>query len=293
MTLYFSDREGGTPPRTTDQIDNAVWGGIYVLIAARLANNSFGYRFPDECPDGNGICGHNDQMLRLSIVAELRGLQWPLSPDVLPPTPTILDFLEFTALSIGTPIEGYFHSFFRHHHLTFDHDKGLASFAAEVNALFERNGVAYEMSDDGRFRRIAPVGLHDVLAATIFRTGDVETDRLLEAARRQILSTDEEKRRDALEKLWDAFERLKTLEVGMDKRAQAEALLDKAMPPPLRFRDLLGGEAVSLTQIGNNYRIRHSETTQEILAHLTQVDYLFTRMFAFIRFVLKQTDRGG
>ncbi|OYT68309.1 MAG: hypothetical protein CFK52_15325, partial [Chloracidobacterium sp. CP2_5A] len=98
-----------------------------------------------------------------------------------------------------------------------------------------------------------------------FRTGDAETDRLLEAARKLILAPDVDRRRDALEKLWDAFERLKALEPGPDKRAQAEALLDRAAGPAApRLRALVGEEAKALTDIGNSFRIRHSETSQEL-----------------------------
>ena len=47
----------------------------------------------------------------------------------------------------------------------------------------------------------------EILSPTMFRTGDVETDRLLETARQKILKPHKEVRQDALEKLWDAFER--------------------------------------------------------------------------------------
>ncbi len=105
--------------------------------------------------------------------------------------------------------------------------------------------------------------------------------------------SDEDNQRDALEKLWDAFERLKTLESGSSKRAQADALLDKAMTHSQKFRQLLADEAKALTNIGNTYRIRHSETAQEKVETAPQNDYLYTRMFSFIRFILKQTGRGG
>jgi hypothetical protein len=56
---------------------------------------------------------------------------------------------------------------------------------------------------------------------------------------------------------------------------------------------LLAREAVELTNIGNSFRIRHSEITQEALTSPDQIDYLFMRMFAFVRMVLKGTGRGG
>jgi hypothetical protein len=291
MPQYFTDHEFGPQPRTREIIEGSVWGGLYALVSARLADNSFGYRFPETCPDGYGIIGHNEQILRLTVAAEIRQIEWPLSPETVPPTPAILDLLEFVAASVGQPIESHFHSFFRHHHLDFDREEGLKRFVGDVGSIFARNGVAFERTEEGLARRLLPEGLRQVLAGAVFLTGDAETDRLLEVARRQFTSPHVEVRKDALEKLWDAFERLKTLEPGHDKRTQAEALLDRAASS--RFREMLGHEAKALTEIGNSFRIRHAETNQELLTSSEQVDYLFHRMFSFIRFVLKATGRGG
>ena len=194
---------------------------------------------------------------------------------------------------MGTPVEGNFHSFFGHHHLSWDRDAGLAQFVRDVNLLFARNGIAYELTPEGKARRQLPTPLAEALSRMLFATGDGETDRLLEVARQRISSPKVEDRRDALEKLWDAFERLKTLEPGSDKRIQAERLLDGAAVPGTRFRQVLGDEAAVLTKIGNTFRIRHSETSQEDLDSPEQIDYLFGRLFAFIRMVLKATERGG
>jgi hypothetical protein len=98
--------------------------------------------------------------------------------------------------------------------------------------------------------------------------------------------------RRGLEKVWDAFERIKTLEPVSDKRAQVTALLDKATQAP-RLRAYLENEAKELTVIGNNLQIRHFEKTQEKLDRPEEVDYLFHRMFSFIRLVLRATGREG
>ena len=203
-----------------------------------------------------------------------------------------LDLLEFSARAVARPIEQDYHSFYRHHHLDFDRDAGLADFVEDVNRLFRRNGIAFELSDDGDARRLVAPGLRDELREADFNTGDAESDRLLEAARQRILSPGEDGRRDALEKLWDAFERIKTIEPGADKRVQADRLLDRTAVSP-RFRGVLGDEARALTEIGNRLRIRHSETTQEPVQTLEQIDYLFHRMFSFVRLVLRATGRSS
>ncbi len=258
-----------------------------------IGNGSFGLRFPEQCPDGKGPCGCDDQAFRQVLGAEVPWIEWPLSPSRVPDTPVILDLLEFCASAVGEPFQGAYHSYYRHHHLSWDRDAGLARFMADVNLLFRRNAVAYELTATGQAQRVLPQAIANTIGWALFHTGNAETDGLLEAARQRILSPKPDDRRDALEKLWDALERLKTLEPGANKRVQADALLDRVAAPGSGFRQALGREAVELTRIGNSFRIRHSETTQEALTSLDQVDYLFSRMFAFVRVILKGTNRDG
>ena len=70
-------------------------------------------------------------------------------------------------------------------------------------------------------------------------------------------------RSNRLEKLWDAFERINTLEPGIDKKVAADTMLNRVARSGSRFRQALANEAVALTNIGNSHRIRHSETSQE------------------------------
>lgn len=181
------------------------------------------------------------------LEAQIPGIEWPLPLEVVPTTPVVLNLIEFCTASIGFPIEGYFHSFFRHHHLSFDRAEGLSQFITEVNLIFSRNGIAFELTGDGMARRIPPEGLRQALAKALFHTGDRETDRLLESARKLIASPPLDERRDALEKLWDAFERIKTLEPGLDKRAQTGSLLDKVASAE-QLRSILDEDATKPAQ---------------------------------------------
>ncbi len=293
MSSYYTDREYGARPPSIDTIDDRLWAGLHSLIQTRVGDGSFGLRFPEQCPDGNGPCGCDEQSFARVLAAEVPWIEWPLSVSDAPATPVILDLLEFCARAVGEPIQGSYHPFFQHHHLSWDRDTGLQRFVADVNMLFRRNALAFELAVAGEARRLLPAPLADAIGWTLFQTGDAETDRLLETARLRFLSPKLDDRQDALEKLWDAFERLKTLEPGANKRVQADVLLDRAAPPGSGYRQLLAREAAELTSIGNSFRIRHSEITQEALTSPDQVDHLFTRMFAFVRLVLRGTGRGG
>jgi hypothetical protein len=293
LSDYFTDREYGERPPTIDVIDERLWAGLYSLIQTGIGNGSFGQRFPEQCPDGNGPCGCDEQAFRQMLGAEVPWVEWPLSATEVPDTPVILDLLEFCASAVGEPMQGTYHSYFSHYHLSWDREAGLARFVSDVNRLFRRNAVAYELQATGLARRLFPQPIANAFGWTAYHTGDAETDQLLEVASRKFLSPQAQDRQDALEKLWDAFERLKTLEPGANKRAQAEALLDRVAAPASGFRNVLGQEATELTSIGNRFRIRHSETTQEALSSPDQIDFLFVRMFAFLRLILKGTERGG
>jgi hypothetical protein len=100
---YFSERENGAAPRINDAINDRVWGGLFALISAKEGDHSFGYRFPDQCPDGNGPCGYDRQLFRLTAAAEIPEIVWPLSPNTVPSTEAVMDLLEFTAAAVGTP----------------------------------------------------------------------------------------------------------------------------------------------------------------------------------------------
>ena len=188
-------------------------------------------------------------------------------------------------------MRGGYHQCFQHYHLTFDIETGRNEFREAVNRIFRRNGLVYELKDDGSIERLAPPILREGLATVEFKTGDAELDRMLETARRKFLDPDISTRREALEVLWDAWERLKTLD-GPDKKAQATAMLDAtAGASSPKMRDALEREARELTRIGNDLQIRHSETDKEPVSTTEHIDYLFHRLFALISAILKARKR--
>lgn len=292
-TNYFTEREFGQRPAVSETIDARVWEALQAAIDMRLDDGAFGYRFTAQCPDGDGPCGCDRLAFARFVKAEVPWTDWPLQLGELPETPVILDLLEFCASAVGEPILGSYHSYQHHHHMQWDRNAGLMKFVAEVNLLFRRNGIAFKLDDTGRAERILPPPVAQALGWQMFSTSDDELDRLLEYARLHFLSPKLDDRRDATEKLWDAFERMKTLEPGVDKKAQADALLDRAAAPGSKMRYALGEEAKALTDVGNSLRIRHSEIAQEMIERSEQLDWLFVRLFSFLRLLLLSSGRSN
>ncbi len=300
MSDYFSDRENGPRARTEQFISPVVWAGVVATVQALINSGAFGLYFPERCPDGQAICGCDQDAIAASVVAEMPGLTWPLETSRLvddsflkqrehfaPDTLLILDFVEFVYASVAKPIPGKHHDFFNHHHFTFDQPPGQEEFRATVNRIFSRNGVAFEMLSTGRIVRVLPPVLGEELKRTIFRTGDRTLDNMLDECRIKFSDRNPLVRREALERLWDGWERLKSLADPSDKKKSIKIILDATSAEP-SLRERLESEAIELTSIGNSHLIRHSEVNQVPVIDVDQVDYLFHRLIAMIQLVLRK-----
>lgn len=286
---YFSDTEHGPRPRTEEVIGLVVWKGIAATVQSLVDDGSFGISFPAVCNDGSDVVGTNVGNWQSVLMAEHPSIEWPFRSEEAPATLAVLDLVQFAHDNIARPIQGPYHGFFRHHHLTFDREAGKTEFREKINRIFARNGLAYELREDGMIVRLAATVLHEMLQAATFQTGDSVLDSMLESARAKFLNPYPQVRREALEKLWDAWERLKTIEAGDDKKSQVKNLLDKAAAES-NFRKLLETEAIALTGIGNNFLIRHSETNRTPIGQEPHVDYLFHRLFSLVWMVLKMRE---
>ena len=257
MSDYFSDRELGAPPRNETELSPTVWAGIVALVSAMINSAAFGAKYPERCPDGQAVCGGDADNVGAAVRAHMPGLSWSLELSRLndtvliagyqpyaPPTLTALDFVEFVWQHAAKPVVGWHHEFYRHHHLTFDVDAGCDEFREQMNTLFARNGLAYEIAVDGRIHRLLPAVLGNAMRGPMQPTGDGLLDVMLEEARIKFSHADPLVRREALERLWDCFERIKTL-ANDDKKRSMQTIIDQTALEPT-FRALLDTEASDL-----------------------------------------------
>ena len=298
---YLTDREAGESPRESDEISTSAWRGILAKIRARITDGSFSSEYPQICPDGNLVCGTNTALFLDTAGGEIPGLELDAEFDSYgisatdlisrdqPPTLVILDLIQFCWKSVSKPIRIGHHSFYRHDHLLdFDQEAGRKEFRADIETIFRRNDIVFTLTEEGSIERLAPPVYQREFFQSEARAGDDELNRLLGTAQRKILDPNPETRQEALEALWDAWERLKTLDGQGDKKAQTQAMLDNAAGTSSpKFRDTLEREAVELTSIGNSLRIRHSETNQETIARNEHRDYLFYRLYSLVRLILQ------
>jgi hypothetical protein len=274
-------------PRVKETLDDNVLTAVLQIVGQRIDDSSFGMAFPEQCPDGTDVAGAN--LVRLRDVMNGFDVIWPHDAAAIrenrPTDPQVFDLLEFTYEHIALPVSYAYHGFFHHDHFNFDQPEGRRRFTDEVNRLFERNGIAYQLHE-GQVERLTPTVLQEVLLQPTFNTGDRTLDELLQSAREKFLNRDLVVRREALEKLWDVWERLKSLSDPANKKHSIELLIERASAEP-NLRAAIDAEAIQLTAIGNNFMIRHTEVTKTPITESIHVDYLFHRLFSLIRMLLQ------
>jgi hypothetical protein len=292
---YFSDKEKGAKSRESTTINHEVWGGIFALIDSLMTKGAFGLNYPEICDDGTDVIGTDFNNMKLAIRAEIPDIKelstriidndaYARVQDYTPPTLAILDLIQFCYRNVAEPVQENYHSYLKHHHLYLIPKKGKIGFRDKINLILARNGLAYELEQGGTIKRLVSPELQELLDSSDFKTGDKTLNIMLKDARDKFLNPDPKTRKESLERLWDAWERIKTLK-DTDKKKSIEKILNEAYAEDT-FRAELEKEARTLTEIGNTFHIRHSETTQVHLTSDSHIDYLFHRLYALIHLIL-------
>lgn len=160
-----------------------------------------------------------------------------------------------------------------------------SDFAAQVNALFNLNSVEFRLKQ-GQIESTFDVSIDKQDVSTISEKGlkdlIIEADSYYRTGNKQI----------AVEKMWDAFERLKTFySPSLDKSASANKIIDDMSNFESNFKELYEAEFKALTSIGNNFRIRHHETTKVDITDTRQYEYLYKRCLALISVAIQYLER--
>lgn len=163
-----------------------------------------------------------------------------------------------------------------------------APFMASINGVFERAKLDFSLSFQGMIEHILK---HEVYDNSIGQNIGVITEPGLRDLLDQAIALHQQpsldSHRDAVEKIWDAFERLKTYYIGMDKKASAQKIVSDMAGGQEPFSDLINAEFKVLTDIGNSYRIRHHETSKIDITDIRHYDYFFNRCLSLIAIAIQ------
>ena len=164
-----------------------------------------------------------------------------------------------------------YHSYYRHDDISFGTTTWIRpKFRKEINDIFTKTGLLYFLNDDGMVERIVE-----------------NTTLTSEIAILDYKIPNPSARRDAVEKIWDALERLKTYYTSLDKKASAAKIVNDMSGGNNDFQTLFNDEFIALTKIGNNYRIRHHETDKVDITDDNYYDYFFNRCLSLMALAIK------
>ncbi len=215
--------------------------------------------------------------LLTALVPQLGG--WP-GEDEPPETITAMDLVVFGWSHAQEPQISSHHDFFNHDHYKFDRQAGRARWRSDINRILERNGVALRQETDGTVVRVDSASTSVATRSPVPSSGDDQLDEKVATALRKFRDPDVAVRREALEALWDAFERIKTVIDPANKKRSVEALID-LMGNEAASRAAIDSEFTALTKLGNDFQIRHHEVDRHQVEQAL-IDPLFVRALALV-----------
>lgn len=197
----------------------------------------------------------------------------------------LLDYIEFFAQNIKDISERWNNERYKNYQYIdcLKTKKVTVQFRAEINELFTEAGLLYTLTDKNIIERIIISSpLTKEMEDHFFTIQESGIKDLLEEAITLYKAPNPSARRDSVEKIWDALERLKTYYTSLDKKQSATKIVKDMSGGNENFEELFNTEFKNLTDIGNHYRIRHHETDKIDIIDERHYDYLFNRCVSLI-----------
>lgn len=262
------------------------------------------WRYPDKCPDNMLCCGldieklSNDMSYEIPALFKKNGVicKPEIRHNIFDTYDScdeydqyaLLDFIEMIYANIKDIKDKKYHDFFKHHHFQYSQTgvNGRREFIKDINRVFSKTGLLYELSGNGQVNRIVENSVIDEeLLKDIADIEETGLKQLLEEAIEYHKMPDPSRNKDAVEKLWDALERLKTF-YGDDKKKSLEKILNY-MSDGDDYYNVFDTEFGALTKIGNDFRIRHHEVSKIDITDMRYYDYFFNRCLSLIGVAIK------
>lgn len=160
------------------------------------------------------------------------------------------------------------------------HTTKSSLFRNEINAIFRLNNINVELRN-GEVRSTSnkAIGLDD--STNINEAGIEELIRIAE----DLYNKGEYSY--AVEKIWDAFERIKTYYSTLDKKKSAEKIINDISYGNEHIKKMFDNEFKVLTDTGNSYRIRHHEINKIDIIKELHYKYFYKRCLALISVIVE------
>lgn len=206
---------------------------------------------------------------------------------------SLLDLIEFFGQNVKDISERWNNERYRNYQTIdcYDSSDVFTDFQEAINEIFFESGLLYELTDEKIIERIANNSSLTMEMENSFKlVHEQGTKDLLKDAVALYKTPNPAARQDSVEKIWDAFERLKTYYTMLDKKLSSEKIVNDMAKGDDNFVELFNVEFRALTDIGNKFRIRHHETNKVDIADIRYYDYLFNRCLSLINLAVQYLD---
>ena len=202
----------------------------------------------------------------------------------------LLDFIEYFAQSIEDISERWNSERYRNYQTIdcLNTSDIYINFQEAINEIFTEAGLLYELTDEKIIERIvenSPLTIE--IENSFAAVSEVGTRELLKDAVALYKTPNSTARQDSVEKIWDALERLKTYYTTLKKNQSIEKIVNDMANGNSNFINLFDNEFRALTNIGNDYRIRHHETNKFEITDKRYYDYFFNRCLSLIALAIE------
>lgn len=202
----------------------------------------------------------------------------------------LIDFIEYIGKSIKDISEGWNNARYRNYWYIecLETSNIFSDYQNQINEIFAEAGLLFILTEQKIVERVVENGvLTPEIENVVQNISEVGTKELLEESIVLFRHPNPSARKNAVEKIWDALERLKTYHTELDKKASVEKVVNAMGGGQCEFTSLFNDEFNALTKIGNNFRIRHHETNKTDITDLKHYDYFFNRCLALISLAIQ------
>lgn len=160
------------------------------------------------------------------------------------------------------------------------HTTKSSQFRNEINAIFKLNNINVELRNG------------EVHSTSNKAIGLDDSTNINEAGLEELIRTAEDSYNKgeysyAVEKIWDAFERIKTYYPTLDKKKSAEKIINDISYGNEHIKKMFDNEFKVLTDTGNSYRIRHHEINKIDISKELHYKYFYKRCLALISVIVE------
>lgn len=154
-------------------------------------------------------------------------------------------------------------------------------FEKEINTIFKLNDISIELKSG----EIHSTNNKTIELDSSIKIGEVGIEELITTADDLYRKA---KYSYAVEKIWDAFERIKTYYYpALNKKKSVEKIIKDISCENENIEMMFDLEFKTLTDIGNNYRIRHHEINKIDISKELHYKYFYKRCLALISVLLE------